>query len=398
MPPHVGLGTSENQDAFLAGQEAARLASERTERGQLDLLIVFSSVSFNQLELLQGIKSICENATIIGCSSAGEITTQGSTKNSVALMGFNSNALGLSFATGAGFGLSQDARDAGRKCAQQTIKTTLSKRHLFLAFPDGLAGNGADVIKGIQEVLGTSFPIVGGSAGDDFLFQKTYQYYHDKVLSDSVVGILLGGEISVGIGVRHGWCAIGKAHQVTRARGNIISELDGKGAFKIYQDYFGEEAQNLKKLAWAKVGTIYPLGMSIPDEDEYLIRYAFRATSNDELVCAAQVPQGAQVHLMIADKKGVLQATQEATLRAKESLRSTNILAAIIFDSVARKRVLGLRAQEEVEVIKETLGKAVPIIGFYSYGELAPLRAERYIGKSYFHNETIVVLCIAQAK
>lgn len=392
----VGLGTSECPEAFLAGKEAARRACQNAQENFLDVLIVFASSKFNQHDLLRGIKSICQDAIIIGCSTAGEITPQGSLKDSVSVMGFKSD--GLRFSTGLGCGLSQDARGAGQRCAQEAIRAKIHKRHAFIMLPDGLSGNGADAIRGAQEVLGTSFPIVGGSAGDDYLFQKTYQYYHDKVFSDSIVGILLGGDICVGVGTRHGWHAIGKAHEVTKAHGNIIEKLDGVEALKIYHDYFGEEAENLRRLSWAKIGTIYPLGMSIPDEDEYLIRYAFKATAGGALVCAAEVPEGTQVRLMIADKEGVLNAAREASLRAKEGLKDAKISAVIIFDSIARKRILGRQAKEEIEVIKKTLGEEAPIIGFYSYGEQAPLRAERYIGKSYFHNETVVVLCIAEAR
>ncbi|NQS99885.1 MAG: FIST C-terminal domain-containing protein [Candidatus Omnitrophica bacterium] len=398
MSAHVGLGTSEVEDAFLAGNLAAKAACQQIPEASPDLLLVFASVRFNQAQLLRGIKSVCPEATILGCSTAGEITTAGSTKDSVAIMGFDSEAMGLSFATGLGCGLSQDARAAGQKCAQEAIRAKLSKRQVFVMFPDGLSGNGSEVTKGVQEVLGTSFPVVGGSAGDDFRFKKTYQYYNGKALNDSVAGILLGGEISVGIGIRHGWSAIGKTHKVSQAKGNIINRLDAKPAFRIYRDYFGEAAEDLKRLDWAKVGTIYPLGMSIPGEEEYLIRYVFRATESEDLVCAAEVPEGSQVRLMITDKEGVINAAREATLKAKENLKDANILAVIIFDSIARKRVLGKNAQDEIKMIQNTLGRKIPIIGFYSYGEQAPLTAERYAGISYLHNETIAVLCIAASK
>jgi hypothetical protein len=396
MSISVGLGISENPDAFLAGKEAAYQACQKAREDFLNPLLIFGSSKFNQQDLLRGIKSVCQDASILGCSTAGEITSLGVSKNSVVVMGFKAGS--LRFSTGLGCGLSQNARAAGQKCASEAIKAKLLNRHVFVMLPDGLSGNGADAIRGAQEVLGTSFPIVGGSAGDDYLFQKTYQYCRDKVFSDSVVGILFGGNISIGIGTRHGWHAIGKAHEVTKARGNILEELDGRKAFKIYEDYFGEEAQTLKKLAWAKIGIVYPLGMSIPDEEEYLIRYAFKATDQGALVSAAEVPQGSQVRLMIADKDGVLNAAKEATLKAKEGLQGANILAVIVFDSIARKRILGRDVLEEIKVIKKTLDTSAPIIGFYSYGQQAPLRAERYIGKSYFHNESIVVLCIAEPK
>jgi len=265
-------------------------------------------------------------------------------------------------------------------------------------FADGLSANGADVVRGAQEILGTSFPIVGGSAGDDYLFKKTYQYYRNKAFSDSVVGLLLSGNISVGIGSRHGWHPIGKAHEVTQAHGNTIDKIDGKDALSIYHEYFGSEADALRNMRWAKLGTIYPLGMSIPDEEEYLIRYAYKAKDDGSLVCAAEVPQGSMVRLMIGDKEDVLAASREAALKAKEALGNTKIQAVIVFDSIARKRILGRRAKEEIEMIKKTIGTPCPLIGFYTYGEQAPLGAQRYIGTSYFHNETVVVVAIGEPK
>lgn len=390
-----GVGTSENSDAFTAGKEALEAAYAQAERNFFDLILVFASVKFNQQALLRGIQSLAYRATIIGCSTAGEISTNGSAENSVVVMGLKSAV--LSFATGLGSGISRDARLAGQRCAQETIKTQLANRRLFIMFADGLAENGADVIRGAQEVLGTSFPIVGGSAGDNYLFQKTYQYHQDKPLSDAVVGLLLAGNISIGIGTRHGWHPIGKAHQVTSASGNIIHKIDNKDAFRMYQEYFAREADTLKSMRWAKIGTIYPLGMSIPDEEEYLIRYVFKATNEGALVCAAEVPQDSWVRLMISDQDGVLNAAKEATLKAKEALGNAKPLALIVFDSIARKRILGRHSKKEIEIIKAIMGQDCPLIGFYSYGEQAPLEAQRYIGISHFHNETVVVIAIGEA-
>jgi len=47
-----------------------------------------------------------------------------------------------------------------------------------------------------------------------------------------------------------------------------------------------------------------------------------------------------------------------------------------------------------LEIIKEKLGKDTPIIGIYTYGEQAPLRAVNYQGRGYFHNQTIAILGI----
>ena len=53
-------------------------------------------------------------------------------------------------------------------------------------------------------------------------------------------------------------------------------------------------------------------------------------------------------------------------------------------------QLLGSRTSEESRVLRETLGD-IPAIGFYGYGEIAPLEAR---GPSFFHNETFVVLLL----
>jgi hypothetical protein len=53
--------------------------------------------------------------------------------------------------------------------------------------------------------------------------------------------------------------------------------------------------------------------------------------------------------------------------------------------------VLGTRTDEEIMAVRETVGRDVPIIGFYTYGEYAPLgECER----SRFHNETATLSII----
>lgn len=47
---------------------------------------------------------------------------------------------------------------------------------------------------------------------------------------------------------------------------------------------------------------------------------------------------------------------------------------------------------QELEIIRSGIDKNIPIIGLYTYGEQAPLKALNYQGKVYFHNQTINIL------
>jgi hypothetical protein len=139
----------------------------------------------------------------------------------------------------------------------------------------------------------------------------------------------------------------------------------------------------------------YPLGMSIPEESEYLIRHAVRVDEKGNLVCSADVPQGSEVRLMITDRKTVIQSARQAAAEALKGLGLAKPRAAIVFDSLARLKVLGRQAGSEIEVLKEVLGD-IPLAGLYAYGELAPLHSELYQGKAYFHNQSIVILLIGE--
>jgi hypothetical protein len=69
----------------------------------------------------------------------------------------------------------------------------------------------------------------------------------------------------------------------------------------------------------------------------------------------------------------------------------------VMFSCVGRKLVLGRRIQEEVAAIKECFGENVPLIGFYTYGEIGPVnKMKPGYDMAKFHNETVVLWVIGE--
>jgi hypothetical protein len=60
---------------------------------------------------------------------------------------------------------------------------------------------------------------------------------------------------------------------------------------------------------------------------------------------------------------------------------------------VGRRLVLKQLVEEEVDAVKEVLGKNVPITGFYSYGEIAPFDQ---FSACTLHNQTMTVTTFAE--
>ena len=359
-----------------------------------DLMLVFASIRFDQESLLHGIASVGPSAWMAGCSTAGEILSDGPSRRSVAVMAIRSDT--LQAVTGLGSHIRINPRQAGQEVAGHLLQAKISNPHGMLLFPDGLTGNAAELIRGIQDRMGLSFPIAGGSAADDFGFSRTYQYFQGKLYSDAVAGVLLAGPIAVGIGARHGWRPLGKPRRVTRGLANIVQELDGHTAVNLYETYFGRAADSLKAGSLVDVSIVYPLGMPIPGEEEYLLRNVLKVDpATGSLIYAGEIPEGSEVRLMMGSKERALDAARKAAEQAVLSIAPRAPTFALVFSSCSRARLFGRRAGEEIAAIRQVLGRTVPIIGFYDYGEQAPLSAAGFRGLSYLHNETLVVCAVS---
>ncbi len=401
MATYAGVGLSKNTaDSKQAGFEACKMAMEKIGTETPDFTFVFSSVAFNQEELLNGVKEASNGAPGAGCSTAGEITSDGPATKSVVVMAIKSD--NIAFTCGLNEGVKSGAREAGRAVAESIKTAAKEPLRAFIMLPDVLTGNGADTVRGILDALGANFPVVGGAAGDDFLFEKTYQYCNGKVASGAVAGVGLSGKFSFALGVRHGWMPVSPPMKVTKSKGAVVYTINDLPAINIYKDYFGEEkAEDIRKEPLARMAITYPLGIKVPGLDEYLIRDAITVDENGAITCAAEIPEGSEVRLMIGSKEKAIEAAQFAAKKLMSDLESEGAKPkfALMFNCIAREKLFAQKAKDEIDAVMEILGKDVPLVGFYTYGEQAPLGGETKNPKliqSKFYNETVVIFAVGE--
>jgi hypothetical protein len=72
--------------------------------------------------------------------------------------------------------------------------------------------------------------------------------------------------------------------------------------------------------------------------------------------------------------------------------------AVFISDCIARKKLYGAASNKEIENVTSIVGKDVPIIGFYSYGQHAPVFGVKDINACDpgFYEESIVLYAIGE--
>jgi hypothetical protein len=390
----IGVGFSSLADSFSAGQEAAHGAV-----GKLDcktkVLIVFAAMRFNHRELLSGITSVAGNVPMVGGTTAGEISSSGFSTGSVVVMALGNEE--LEFVTGIGHHISVDET----ACSAELINDILSKvaydpNASLLVFPNGMGGDGLKVLEGLQLGLGKDFEITGGCLGDDERFASTFQYYNGAVYKDAIVGLMVVKKkgYRTGIGVRSGFTSIGNSFFCTSSEGNVVKEFEHANALELYKDFLGEE----RAARLPAVCLEYPFGIidrNPVDNEEHLFQLRCGLSVDHEkgtISLAASIPEGSEVTLTTASRGDIINGAKEAAEQAKMSLGGATPQAIIMFSCVGRKLVLGRRIQEEVDAVRECIGKDVPLIGFYTYGEIGPIdNTKKELSAVKFHNETVVL-------
>lgn len=392
MSVQVSIGLNTEKNPLHAAQAAARHALLNLKGESASLAIVFSSVEFAQPAILAAIADILGPTPVVGCSSLAIISNQGIFRYGI-LIALFSLPEGIYLNTASVEEIdSKTALEAGRELGDKLLYGFKNIRRDFgVLFSDGLMRDATGLLEGLQGNLGTSFPLLGASASDDLSFKKTYIYFNQKVFSEGACGILWGGKLNFGLGIRHGWKPLGKPRYITKSVGNIVYEIDGESATNVYEEYFARDLSGLKKDS-KKISILYPIGIYLPEEKGYLLRNITSIEDNGSLVFQGNVPEGSLIRLMIGTNESCLAATEEALDEAGKNLAERRVDFLLVFESVSRYRLLGREIKKELRLIENKLGKNIPLFGIYTYGEQAPLRAINYQGKAYFHNQTVALL------
>jgi len=390
----IGIGTSQNPDAELAAKQAAVQAKTQLRQDRIDLAVIFYTVDYHPKKTLPVIQAVLNSNRLIGSCTTGLILTDQILPSGIAVLAIRSDEWELNTASSEPATL-QDPYLAGTTLAQTiTEKFGPRSRNTMLFFADGHMINERMMLKGMQEILGNVFPIIGAGSCDDFHFRTTPQIYENKILESSATGLMFGGRSRVAIGGRHGWHPLGKPRIITAAYGNIIQSIDNKPAAHLYKEYFGQDFKNFAEKRWSKLALIYPLGILLPESNKYLIRNIIDILDDGSIVCQGEVPARHEAHIMIGNKDSCLEAASTAAEEARSGLLGQPPKLLMIFESMARIKLLGRNAFQEAQSIKKIF-PGIPLFGMYTNGEIFPFQSTENIFQSYLQNENIVILAVS---
>jgi hypothetical protein len=349
------------------------------------LVIGFGAKELLKDDIYLKIKNKFPNAEIALCSTAGEIFDKQVYDNSVSI-----SALYLEKATiqttKVAIDNYQTSFDAGKSLIE---KLPQEKLKLLFLLSDGSKVNGSELIKGINEFKNKDILVTGGLAGDGANFKDTVVGLNETPTSGNIVAIgFYGDSLQCTHGSIGGWETFGLERVVTKSDKNILYEIDSKNALDLYKSYLGKYSDELPSSA-----LLFPLAIINPEDDQLIVRTILSINEEDKsMTFAGDIPEGCKVRFMKANFDRLIDAASDAATNCT-AIYNNKPQIAFLISCVGRKLILGNRIDEEVEAVAEIFGDNTTITGFYSYGEISPLKP---FANCELHNQTMTITGILE--
>jgi hypothetical protein len=209
----VVLVEDEDGDPAATGKAAAQqlLAA----MGDAPLQAVLISECFEDWEykqpLLEGICSVIPRERVFGGATYGSFSQAGCTDfDAVCLLGIGGRGVGVRTALVTDLGVSkltfeeheqqikQQLHAGGARLAGSLAKTDRDRLCVLVA--DAHSPKNQYLVEGVQKILGSAFPITGGSANKNA--GQTYVYYQGRAHQDSALAMMLSGDFRVALSGR----------------------------------------------------------------------------------------------------------------------------------------------------------------------------------------------------
>jgi hypothetical protein len=337
---------------------AARELSEQLMGEATNFVVFFASSSLDPHSLGVSMAGSFGSATIIGCTTAGEISSGAMLKNSVVAMAFDGDSLedlavGLLNDLTSKDAMTQGIRRLEESYGRRMIDLDVAK-YVGIVLVDGLSRAEERLMETIGDL--TNITVIGGSAGDDLQFKSTHVFAHGKAHSNAAVLAILKPKAGFDILKTQSFRDTGKllnATQVSEAE-RMVLQFNGEPATHAYAKALGVSVEEAESKYMSN-----PVGLMLGDEPYVRSPQHCRGQA---MVFYCNVKSGMELHLL--ESTDIVRDTRIAFENKKRELGTTS--GAINFHCILRTLELEQRGEtEEYGKIFE----GVPTIGFSTYGE-----------------------------
>lgn len=405
----AGVGYAESEDALFSGKQVAENAMRDGGIEEPCLVLAFCTGQVDSNGFYDGLRSIVgPEPPIIGGSAAGIITNQ-----HLSYKGYSAGAAivqsdRLEYRVASVGTLNEDERVAGRKLAEKLADDDIEGK-LLLMFYDSIKQTPTEstppimnasplLIDGFEETFDSSIPIIGAGVVSDFDFNPTRQFCGSYVGSQAVVGTLLGGDVEMDYAIMHGCTPKdGIYHTITQMEGPFIYEVDGKPVVRLIDDMYGnQDWQHQRPVRRLTVGVNLGERFGEFNESEYVNRLITGVLPEGRGIAIFEpdLANGTEIQFMLRDSDKMIESARKNSKELVQAVgrRGTKPVLGLYIDCAGRTASFSDTRTEEASEVRHVLNdNGIPMLGFYSGVEIAPL-----LGKNRGLDWTGVLLILSR--
>lgn len=336
--------------------------SEQVGQEAMALVVFFCSSRYDLAEIADEINRQFAGVPVIGCTTAGEIGPSG--YRDFSFSGASFSAGDFSAVAGVLSDLQEFEMASGQAFAQSLIRQMeagnpgSNGRNTFsLLLVDGLSVREEQVAQTLKGALG-NIPLVGGSAGDDIEFSRTWVFCGGRFHSDAAVLALLSTDIPFSVFKTQHFVSDAERLVVTDADPEVrlVREINGLPAAEEYARVIGTSVEGLGSMRFAASPMVVVI-----DGTDY-VRSIQKANPDGSLTFFCAIDEG----LVFRVAHGVdLVDNLKQSVQELES-RIGPIQAVCAFDCILRNLEILQRGQKDR--VEQVFGE-YDFFGFSTYGE-----------------------------
>jgi hypothetical protein len=322
------------------------------------VVIFFSSACFDKNKVSDLMKENFRSSDVFGCTTSGEIVSGKMLKNSIVAMALSSDVI-------------EDARvevienpkdriEVKKAFAKfddyfgESISKSDYSKYLGIVLIDGLSGTEELIMDTLGDLSTHLF--IGGSAGDDLKFDKTYLFSNGKAYGNAAILVMLKPKATFDIIKTQSFKVLDKKLVATKVneKNREVVEFNNIPAVKAYAQAIGVPEDEVADHFMSN-----PVGLVI--DDEVFVRSP-QQIKGSSIVFYCNILKGMEVSLL--ESTNIVEDTKNA-INAK--IKELGGLSGIInFHCILR--TLELEQKNQTKEYGKIFSD-IPTIGFSTYGE-----------------------------
>lgn len=362
----TNVGYSTDKDSFISGTTSAQMA--RRGLNDTKLALVYSSVDYDQKEVVKGVKAVFPGVPVIGCTSfTGIITNDGyitSENGFSGVMAFSDEELVVGTAASE---RGEDPRETGRKVAFEALRNAGMDYAPDYFYMSASPAEEEYYLKGIQEVIGR-VPFFGGSCADNTIEGKWSLFSSDKVFSDGVVIAFFYTDKKIENVFTGAYKETNNVGIITKVDGDRrLVEIDGIPAVKKYAEWTSQNPDKLKGANLLSATITAPLGVKDRLGDLVAIRHPMNGNDDYSMNVGNKLSEKTAVIQMSASVDELIESVKPTLYEL--NLRMNSTPAGYLFVHCGGRRAgIGDRINEVYENLKAIAGDT-PFMTIFTFGE-----------------------------